>query len=820
LTQPQRSSLPSGIDLITHATPGVGVVALYIWFDLGSADEPAGLEGAAHFLEHMLFKGTPTRPVGQAASEIEGMGGDLNAFTSHDETVFHATVQATAWREALDVLLDMTTQSELDPKEFEAERLVILEEIRRYASSPSSVLADGHSAAWYDGHPYAKPVLGTIESVSAMQRDDVVAFWRENYHAGRMRILAAGEVNHAEIASALATYDLANTGAIRKPLAELPPVHAPWVQVPSKFRSRMLQVGWNTPDWGHPDLAALEVLSWLLAHNGSGQLVERLERQDGLATGVWASFMPRRKSSSFEIGMSLLGEEKDAAAALHEVIGLSNQYGGRAVLRAREAIIADAIFETETVDDAAFQLGYYATTARAMSRDEWLRQLSAVRPSDVARAASTWLRPDQASHAVLGSAAPPASFEPPVREQASSNTHTFKSGAKLIHMPDPRPLVGIRIAALGGGLAVPDDLAGLPTVWGRALPDGIEGCDGEDFADRTDELAMLVDAVAGRSSLGITASLPAVNLRDAGALIGELVMGPSFSTDHLQRLRAELAEERDTQADRPFELATRAGRAAMWQGHPWRHPALGTEDSVARIGPAELRAWHHGHFAGEGLVVAVTGGDIQAAIDAFEWMDHLPPERVPLPQRPSPSAPPDRHLALEGGGEQASLVAWAPGVRIGDPDRHAIDLLVGLLSGQGGRLFMDLREAKSLAYSVWAHAAEGWDAGVVELGMSTSVERVDEAWEGLLGTYQRLVDAPPTEDELGRVRRMLVGQAAIHLQRVSHKAAATALATIYSVPSGLDAYRASLGAVTLQQVMDVAKRVLDAPWLRTTVLPA
>jgi len=172
--------LANGLRVVVHPRP-VPLAALYLWIEAGSVDERSDEHGAAHFLEHMLFKGTPTRGVGDVPATIESLGGDLNAYTSLESTVLHATVELDGWKEALDVLADMSQRSLLDATELEREREVILEEVRGTASDPEELLYEGVQSALYADHAYARPILGTAAEVAELPRQALMNFWRREW---------------------------------------------------------------------------------------------------------------------------------------------------------------------------------------------------------------------------------------------------------------------------------------------------------------------------------------------------------------------------------------------------------------------------------------------------------------------------------------------------------------------------------------------------------------------------------------------------------------------------------------------------------------
>ncbi|MFN7146700.1 MAG: M16 family metallopeptidase, partial [Myxococcota bacterium] len=189
-----RFDLDNGMRGLVDPTGRSDAAAVYVWINVGSGDEPAGMEGAAHFVEHMVFKGTKSYGVGEVAAAIEALGGDLNAWTSFDETVFHATVPAAAAVPAMGVLAEMLRTARFDPVELARERTVILEEIRGSDDDPDTVLSEAtYAAAWPD-HPYGRPVIGTTKAVRGMTREALHGFYERHYQPSNACLAVAGPV--------------------------------------------------------------------------------------------------------------------------------------------------------------------------------------------------------------------------------------------------------------------------------------------------------------------------------------------------------------------------------------------------------------------------------------------------------------------------------------------------------------------------------------------------------------------------------------------------------------------------------------------------
>ncbi len=330
----QIEMLDNGMELLLDTTGEADVAAIYAWVRAGSTAEPPGLEGAAHMLEHMVFKGTRSFGVGEVAAAIEGMGGDLNAFTSFDDTAFHCTVPAARAPEAIAVLGEMLREARIDAEELERERQVILEEIRGGEDDPDLVLGEASWAAAYPEHPYGRSVIGTVASVRGIRRDDLVAFYRRWYQPSNALLSVAGPVDVAGVREAART---AFSGGGSAPARE------PRILTAARPRPKVLRRGFEATmvDLAYPvsgvglDLtreATLDVLATALAGGRSSPMEARLRRGEGLCQSVSASLDVERDGGLFTVALHThAGRATDAVRAARDELA-----------RAREGRLSEA----------------------------------------------------------------------------------------------------------------------------------------------------------------------------------------------------------------------------------------------------------------------------------------------------------------------------------------------------------------------------------------------------------------------------------------------------------------------------------------------
>ncbi len=284
----QETTLPNKVRVVTARMPQVQSVACGIWVGVGGRYESARQSGASHFIEHLLFKGTPTRSARAISQAIEGRGGYFNAFTQEESTCYYARISAKhAWR-ALDILTDMYLHPRFAPTDIDRERGVIIEEIMMYRDQPQQLVQDFLGELLWDRHPVGRPLIGTPENIARMTRDELIEFKARKYVGGNTCIAFAGKVEHE-----------ACVQRVQDALAELPGQRAPSrTAVTAKTGQRGLYVHPKEVEQTHLAMAfrlfgrqdprrfTLKLLSVILGENMSSRLFQQVRERHGLAYSI------------------------------------------------------------------------------------------------------------------------------------------------------------------------------------------------------------------------------------------------------------------------------------------------------------------------------------------------------------------------------------------------------------------------------------------------------------------------------------------------------------------------------------------------------
>jgi predicted Zn-dependent peptidase len=410
IEQVKVTRLASGPVVLTEHMPGLRSCTVGVWVRRGSRHEPAALNGICHFIEHAVFKGTHRRTALDIAVESDRLGGNFDAYTTHEMTGFALKVVDTALAPAFDLLADMLADPRFDQEELEREQRVIIEEMKMVEDTPDEFLAEIFSAAYFPGHPLGLPIEGTAETVSTFGHDRTTEFHAHAFAPRNLVIAAAGNVRHEELVE-LAERAFSARGQHSPDFGEAgdtPPPHAAPILVRRKreLEQAHLIVAAPWPSARSADRYAATLLSSVVGGGTSSRLWQRVREERGLAYSVGAVGSHFTDAGVFQIYAGTSPEQLD------EVLDLALVELRRV---RREPVPEDELRLVKDQAIASILLGLESTSARAgtlarqeivhgrrISPDEVIAAIEAVTPEDLLRLADEHIRTESLALGALG----------------------------------------------------------------------------------------------------------------------------------------------------------------------------------------------------------------------------------------------------------------------------------------------------------------------------------------------------------------------------------------------------------------------------------
>jgi zinc protease len=393
---PTRHALHNGVRVLIQEYPSSEVVAVQLWVRAGGRDEAATELGLAHYLEHMLFKGTTTRPRGFVDRDVEGVGGRMNAGTSLDFTFYHVVQPASRAVATIEMLADISVNSSLDETELELEKKVVIEEMRLSEDTPQRHLARQLYGVVFDSHPYGRSVLGTPEIIQKLTRETLLAFYRRHYVPESFTLVVVGPVNTTAILQVAERTlgRLPRSGFQRLPQS-MPATLAPkTAEVQRPGALAYLGMGWLGPRLDHADTPAVDLVVSILGQSRSSRLPQSLRERLALVNSVSSDYAALEAGGVITVTAQLESENLPRAEAeiLNEIRrirdqGVTDEELRRAITRAQ----ADHAFRSETAEGRARMFGHAETVWRLAEELAYIDRLRSVTPDQIRLAARRYL---------------------------------------------------------------------------------------------------------------------------------------------------------------------------------------------------------------------------------------------------------------------------------------------------------------------------------------------------------------------------------------------------------------------------------------------
>jgi len=804
----EKYTLPNGIPLFVVSTDAAPVVSVQAWVARGSIHETPALAGISHFLEHSLFKGTKKRGVGEIALEIEQRGGEINAFTSFEETVYYCNMASRYFADGLDIITDAVLNPTFDAQEMAREREVILEEIKRAFDSPQKMLSMNLWATAFPSLPYGRPVLGFPKTVSKMNHTHLRKYWQQNYHTGSLAMVVVGDIDGKQVFElSKAKLKSARIGKrLPTPKFNLPRIHQTKMKTLGRdVKECYAQIAWIAPPIHDRSIPSLDLICSAIGQGESSRLYQRLVKEEKLALNTQMSLVGTAGCSLATIGIQAAPENivsaiREAYKTLQDT--LENGLTAREMDRVKTSLEADTIEGKETVDGYARRLGFhyiqfndpeyerkYLDQVLSVHRDEAIKALEpilALAPVISATHPTNHPMDQKAIKAIFDHPRTKATQTkktkptPSLLEKIDVKGHSFIF-KKTSHLP----MIALKILFPGGSREENKTQYGVSNLLQRTWVSGTPSFSSQEIAHRLESLGASIYAFVGRNSMGLSVEFLSKHWPSIRPILNEVLLKPTFPVDEFETEKHIQLREILSEKDSPGSLCQRNFLSQLYGEHSYGRSGLGSHDAVSKLKVSDIQSFFKSYVHTHKVVVSMVGDfDQQTWLEELKELTQKLPAVAKLPTDAKPVKAIQKTQVITEAKDplfQTHIMAGFLGPTIHDSERFALRLLNSCLAGQGGRLFLELRDKQSLAYTVAPISSDSPEPGLFAFYIGCSPEKWSTALTGIRIEMDKILKKPISPKELARAKEYWLGRFELDMQRYSGQAMLYGLDELYGM---------------------------------------
>lgn len=835
----RTATLPNGLRVYLLPIPGSPVVTTKVAYKVGAADEELDQTGLSHYLEHLMFKGTDKLFPGDIDRLCLRRGGQNNAYTTEDMTVYHFDFAADRWETALEIEADRMRNLRIDTKhEFELEKGAVIEELQYYEDQPWDLEDKAILPLLFGRGPYGHPIIGERQHVRDATAAIIKAHYDKWYHPNNAALIVVGGFDaDSALAKIRALFGPIPAGKlperkVAQPVARERPARA---EIPSKFEVPRLVMGFNTVRIGEPDYYALEVVDTLLTGGKTGRLYRKLVESERVAGEVGSSNSAGRYPGWFSIQVEMLKDKdrgKVEELVLAELKRLRDEPPSDAELqRARRGLLAEEIFLRESTHNLADAIARGVTTNDLEYLKTYLPRMQAVTAKQVQEVVARYLDPEKrvvvwSVPGVGGQGSGTRKDKRPARRanEGTAGTDFSLKRAQRVVLPNGLTLLLLEQRRLpifvasafvrNVPLLEPDEKAGVATLVGNLLDEGTDRHTGTQIA----ELIENTGGVLGMSGSGGTVKVLSADRQLGLRLLLECLTRPTFPQEAFARERERLLSVIDDAERQPDAKAQLVFQELIYGKHPYGRPAHGRRASVEQLTGEDCRRLHSLAFVPNNTILAIVGDF--ASKDVLEEVTRLtadwPKRMIGLVRPPEVEKPAARQKILSmPEAAQLQFYMGHVGIRRTNPDYFKLlvmDYVLGTGPGFTDRLSARLRDREGLAYTVSAAITSSAreEPGAFTCYIGTDAKHLDRVRATFLEELTRIRTEEPKLAEVEDAKKYLLGS--LPFQFTTNQRIAGQLVTVERHGLDLDyfdRYRRDVAAVTPADVQAMARKYLD-----------
>ncbi|MGB6300131.1 MAG: pitrilysin family protein [Rivularia sp. (in: cyanobacteria)] len=859
----RKTRLKNGLTVITKQVQTAPVVSVQVWYKVGTRNEKLGVNGIAHQLEHMMFKGTKSRPV-QFGKLFSALGSDSNAFTSHDQTVYYGTAERDKLKALLILEADRMQNAVINTEQLNSEKRVVISELKGYENSPEYRLNKVVMRAAFPNHPYGLPVGGTEEDVENFTIEQVKQYYENFYSPDNAVLVIVGDIETNKTIEAVKEIfgkipankntklkdrvvennfnNFSKDVSISEPIVLKQPGSAP-----------LYQAVYPLPSAKHQDIPALDVMDYILAEGRNSRLYQALVNS-GKASDVSASVISLQDGGWYELlvtanSVSNLSEIKSIIN--REISNLANlEITAEELSRAKAQLEASVILSNRDITSLAMQLGNDETTTGDYNyTDRYLAAIQQITIQDVQRVAQKYLKQqrqtvgffepiDKAKEKTDNKQISTENSEhfskstdrnadlvkylPPVDSTITSTSRVLPekfilpNGLSIILLPDKSTstvTLGSYIKA--GREFDPNNKAGLASLVADNLMNGTTHKDILDIAKTLEDCGASLDITTYREGVYFEGKSLSDDLSVLVKTLGDVIKNPTFPRSQLQLTRQQALTALKQDLDDPQEVAEKTFLQAVF---PKTHPdySFPSQETLQQITRRDVVNFHQKHYRPDTTVIALVGDFQPAQVKKLiekEFGDWQVSGETPKAKYPPVDLPKSivRVNPVLPGKVQAITFMGSKAIDRQDPRYYAAKVLNHILGGDtlSSRLGSQIRDRLGLTYGIYSNLLAGRNSGTFLIEMQTSPEDTTKAIASTRQLLEELHKQGVTAVEVENAKRNLTGNYNVSLASPDELTYRIIRNNVLGLNTEeLRSFTEKIDAVTLEQVNQAARELL------------
>lgn len=848
----RKAVLDNGLTVLTKEVDTAPVVTVQVWYRVGSRNETPGINGIAHQLEHLMFKGTKDRPI-QFGRFFSALGSESNAFTSYDETAYFGTVEQDKLKALLVLEADRMHNALIGEKQLTSEKRVVISELQGYENNPSYRLGRSVMKSAFPKSPYGLPVGGTKADVQKFTVDQVRDYYHKFYRPDNATLVLVGNFKTDQtLAAVKETFGKVpkGTGALPDPKMADPALAPTTPKAPIVLKqpgsAALLNEVYPLPKVGHPDVPALQVMDYVLTGGRSSRLYQALI-ESGLASdaGGYAANLigagwyelsitaaPGKELSQIDtVLQKTLADLRDRSVTPEELERAKAQLNASIALRNR-----DITSQAQQLGDDQTSTGDYQFSDRLQAA------IATVTAADVQRVAKTYLTPAKRTVGFFeptqlngkpgassgnfsqtvenfspGTPVDPAEVAkylpktPPSEQkttQALPEKLNLANGLSVLLLPDhSTPTVTLSGYIKAGTEFDQADTAGLASLTAANLMNGTKTNDALAIAKTLENRGASLGFSANREGVAIGGDALAADLPTLIRVLGDVVQNASFPEDELDLSRQRALTSLKLELDNPARLARRVFQQTLYpEDHPFH--TFPTEASLKQITRATVMQFYRAHYHPDSTVLSLVGDFDSSQVRALlnqelgSWQGSTPDPTLEFPTVPLPQAVKRVDPVLPGKTQSITFMGYN-GIDRKDPQYYTALVMNQILGGDtlSSRLGTEIRDRQGLTYGIYSVFQAGLTSGPFLITMQTAPEDADKAIASTLSLLKQFREKGVTETEVAAAKRSLTSSYPVELADPASLAGTILMDSVYGLGTNeIREYTDKINAVTLAQV--------------------